>query len=701
MDTATVSPRVRSFGPFEVSFDAGELRKNGLRLKLQEQPFQVLCLLLEHPGEIVAREELRQQLWPEGTFVDFEHGLNTAIKKIRDVLGDDPDLPRYIETVPRKGYRFMGTVNGAGAAKLPAAPEAAPRRRSRVPLLVLATLCVTVLMAVAIRSFTGAPHLRITSTKQLTFGGDVAPYSVIETDGRRVYYFKFSDGALYSVPVHGGSESSSPTRWVLPIILHISPDGSTLLVKEWIGPAGDTVDRLWLLPTNGGPARPLGDITADTAAFSPDGKSIAFARGRRMYFTDILGTTVRPAFEIVDEIRAIRYSPDGRRLRFSARNPATHVYRMWEASSDGSGQPAVLQLGGAHNTDRGIWTRKGDYFLFRSDSESRADYWIATDGRWKFGEGKISLFGGGGPQTLTAAASPLENGVVVTEYEESARSFTFDITKRKLSPFMSEMNVQNPVVSADNGWMVFLQVLNQQRVLWRVRRDGSEWTQLTDASLYVHHARISPDGKRIAMVAREPNGAWKIYWMSAEGGAIHKLEVPVSSQSDPNWMPDSDSIVFGQPPGYFAEPDVPRALYIASIRNKTFEKLTGTENWYSPRISKDGRSLLALSIDEHKLGLYDFASARWRTLLEESHRLEVPFWSPDGKWAYVNVVNRMQRPDLLGIAIHDGSMEKVVSLYDILPYPDCWGWGFASSQDGSIFISCVRSNANIFAVNYE
>jgi TolB-like protein/DNA-binding winged helix-turn-helix (wHTH) protein/Flp pilus assembly protein TadD len=98
------------FGAFEAVSRTGELRKNGLRIKLQEQPFQVLCLLLARPGELVTREELRAKLWPADTFVDFEHGLNKAINKLREALGDDREKPRYIETLPRRGYRFIAPV---------------------------------------------------------------------------------------------------------------------------------------------------------------------------------------------------------------------------------------------------------------------------------------------------------------------------------------------------------------------------------------------------------------------------------------------------------------------------------------------------------------------------------------------------------------------------------------------------------------
>jgi DNA-binding winged helix-turn-helix (wHTH) protein len=103
---SATGPRVR-FDPFELDAPNGVLRKNGLKLKLQEQPFQILVTLLERPGEVVSRDELRRRLWPSDTFVDFDHSVNTAINRLRDSLGDVAERPRFIETVPRRGYRFI------------------------------------------------------------------------------------------------------------------------------------------------------------------------------------------------------------------------------------------------------------------------------------------------------------------------------------------------------------------------------------------------------------------------------------------------------------------------------------------------------------------------------------------------------------------------------------------------------------------
>lgn len=121
------------FADYALDLRAGELHKGGRKIKLQEQPFQILAILLQHPGEVVTREELRQKLWPENTFVDFDHSLNTAIKKLRQALGDGADKPRFIETLPRRGYRFVGALTDNEAPVQPPAPEVQTGRDSGAP----------------------------------------------------------------------------------------------------------------------------------------------------------------------------------------------------------------------------------------------------------------------------------------------------------------------------------------------------------------------------------------------------------------------------------------------------------------------------------------------------------------------------------------------------------------------------------------
>src|SRR5712692_5335352 len=159
-----MSPRRIQFGVFELDLAAGELRKHGIKIKLQEQPLQILQQLLEHPGEVVNREELQKRIWPADTFVDFDHGLYSAVQRLREALGDPAETPRYVETLPRRGYRFIAPVNNGnrGEAKLETASvealasvvleRPAPRRSLRIPMLVTTGVSlVALLFALAFR----------------------------------------------------------------------------------------------------------------------------------------------------------------------------------------------------------------------------------------------------------------------------------------------------------------------------------------------------------------------------------------------------------------------------------------------------------------------------------------------------------------------------------------------------------------------
>src|SRR5215475_10079326 len=120
-------PALRSthiaFDKFDVDTRAGELRKNGFRIRLQAQPFRLLVLLVKNAGEVVTRDEICQELWPDNTFVDFEHGLAAAIKKIREAIGDSAENPKYVETLPKRGYRFVGKINPQPPEVLPVVPK--------------------------------------------------------------------------------------------------------------------------------------------------------------------------------------------------------------------------------------------------------------------------------------------------------------------------------------------------------------------------------------------------------------------------------------------------------------------------------------------------------------------------------------------------------------------------------------------------
>src|SRR5246127_565067 len=143
-------PRLVRFGAFEADLQTGELRRDGVKLKFSGQPFQVLAILLERPGEVVTREELQKRLWPD-TFVDVERNLNTAINKIREVLGDSAESPRFVETLPRRGYRFVALVEGNQTTEEPGASGV--RQKSQMPWVRRSSILFVVLVLLAVVGF--------------------------------------------------------------------------------------------------------------------------------------------------------------------------------------------------------------------------------------------------------------------------------------------------------------------------------------------------------------------------------------------------------------------------------------------------------------------------------------------------------------------------------------------------------------------
>ena len=292
-----------AFGPFDVDTSAGELRKSGVRVRLPGQPFQILLILLAHPGEVVSREQLRERIWSSGTFIDFEHGLSAAVNKLRRALGDSAENPRYIETVPGRGYRFIarvGQVDGFGAisdtgrsghqaaviqlqygGKEPAlrtVPEPLFRRRSRRLLWVgvTASLMTAVSFYVWLSNrskldFASAELAQLTTTGMVVGSG-------LSPDGKYVAYATGESKAMLRLrQIATGTDveiiRSVPVNCCFR--LTFSPDG-TYIYYVTLGLA--YTSDLMRIPVLGGQPRKIVHDIDSRAALSPDGSRIAFIR---------------------------------------------------------------------------------------------------------------------------------------------------------------------------------------------------------------------------------------------------------------------------------------------------------------------------------------------------------------------------------------------------------------------------------------
>lgn len=241
-DTNQYQPRGYRFGPFEFEIRSGEIRKHGVRLRVRKQPVQVLTILLEHSGEVVLREDIRSALWPDNTVVEFDHGINTAIQRLRDVLGDSADEPRYIETLAGRGYRFIG---GAQPLVPPAAPMlesavvAPPAPRGRRIGKVAVTAAVVMLAVAAGVGFLAPREPARNLVFPLGAGRDATP----SPDGSAIVYR--DERGLVLRRMDSVTETTLYSAATLADRPMWSPDGSQVLIRSLAG--------LYRIPVPNGP----------------------------------------------------------------------------------------------------------------------------------------------------------------------------------------------------------------------------------------------------------------------------------------------------------------------------------------------------------------------------------------------------------------------------------------------------------------
>jgi len=324
----TVYPGIIRFGIFEVDLRAGELRRNGSKIRLQDQPFQVLALLLSKPGELVTREELQTKLWPADTFVDFDHGLNAAVKRLRDALGDSADNPRFIETLARRGYRFIAPVNdSSGSIKQPAAAS----HQLPAALTLLASsrnywrfaLAALLVLLFGISAGWHAGHRSVASVRfserRLTGNPENDPIlsAALSPDGR---YLAFTDRMGLFVRLLGTGETHSviPSEPGKTSFVSWFPDGSHVLATRTPTPGAQP--SLWNVSVFGGTPSKLVDA-AERGLVSPNGTQLLFVRGeygrQEIWLAQSDGSNGRRlSGDPGDNVSALAWSPDSRCIAY-------------------------------------------------------------------------------------------------------------------------------------------------------------------------------------------------------------------------------------------------------------------------------------------------------------------------------------------------------------------------------------------------
>ena len=537
---------------------------------------------------------------------------------------------------------------------------------------------------------------KVPSYIQLTHDGQQK--SLVGTDGARLYLDlgggragSFASHGIAEMSVSGGEPrklSLAPSPNMVPVDL--SADGSELLVVD--GQGAPPKGPLWSLPILGGSPRRLADAVGESAAWSPDGKSLVYTSLGDVFLAKADGTQSRKLLGVKGDILNIVWTPDGSHLRFDSSETAGTVGRqlVWEASADGTGLHRLLE--GWHEPPDeccGRWTPDGKYFVFQSGGQIWA---LPKAGGFLHSESSpIPLTSS--PLTLSSPR-PSKDGKKLFMIGQTYRGelTRYDAKSGQFVPFLGGISAEYINFSKDGQWVSY--VSYREGTLWRSKVDGSERQQLTYPPMYPLLPRWSPDGKKIIFFEFALSGdkPARIYEVSPDGGSPRQLLPDDHSQQlDPNWSPDGSKIIFA---GESNDPT--SAIHILELASRQISDLPGSQGLYSPRWSPDGRYVSAFSADSKTLLLFDFQTQKWTELATGS--LSWLNWSHDGHYIYV--LNFRGRNGVVRIRITDHKIEQVVDLTNLVT-TGRYGGCLALTPDDSPLLLRDTGSQDVYSVDWQ
>jgi eukaryotic-like serine/threonine-protein kinase len=578
-----------------------------------------------------------------------------------------------------------------------AATTVKPQPRVGIVTRLAMTICAVVALAVIIlfiRSPESPPV--VLSSLQITNDG-ISKRSLV-TDGTRLYFSEYLSGhsVLSQVSTSGGETAPVPISLVSADIYDFLPSRSELLVKG-VAEGSETEWPVWILPLPAGTLRPVGDILAHGATWAPDGQHIVYVRNSSVYACNADGTDSRKLVTVTGVPFAPRFSPDGRRLRFTVRDTNQQSSSLWEVLADGKGlHPVLPDWNKPAQEFGGTWTPNGEYFLFESTRDHTQNIWARREGTSFFRKA------GAEPTQLTVGQLMFSNP---TPSVDGKKLFVIGQQRRfdlvRLGSNSQEFSIYLPGVSAGEAdilrtgeWITY--VTHPELTLWRSKLDGSSRTQLTFSPMQVHMPRWSPDGIQIAFMASRPGRPWKIFVMPAEGGTPQEVTAGDRNQGDPTWTPKGDSIVFaGMPWLEYGAASGPN-IHIVSLKTSQISDLPGSENLFSPRCAQDGRYVAALSADSTKLMLYDLEKQSWAQLAVSRFGFEN--WSRDGKYLYAEDYSD-KTDDLVRVNVASGKVERLFSLKEVPRGFDPWEFWIGFTPDDSPLLMRDKSTQEIYSLD--
>jgi Tol biopolymer transport system component/DNA-binding winged helix-turn-helix (wHTH) protein len=613
MDLSASAPRLVRFGVFELDLRSGELRKAGARLNLPDQPLQLLTALLERPADLVTRDELRQRLWAGDTFVDFEHGLNAAVKRLRDTLGDSADAPRFIETVPRRGYRFIAPIDRPGGTAGPSRdqvqePESLPPRSAGEAIRHQGAgwWWIAILLILAVATFGGwkfvQSHLQMSEERGAM---RVVPLSTLRgwstsptfsPDGRQVAYSGDEGGVTSHIYVQVVG-SAEPRR--------LTPDAHNDWGPSW-SPDGERIaffretsagSRIYLISAVSGSDSKLSDFAATAPiSWSKDGKYLAVrhvvppsavSEESGIWVLPLDGGSPRPithptppAFDT-----APAFSPDGHRLAYaSCRLVGCDLYVVpLGADLMPSDSPTRL-TGPTINGIYGVaWTRDGQSLVFNGFNASTS-HLLRVPANGSRLPVRIEVAGLG---ALAPATARTRDILAFSRMNTNIDISSFEVGQLARSIITSSFADFQPELSADGTRLAFCSERTGDSVeIWVAAADGSGAHQLTHGpNRWQCSPHWSPHASSIVFDSQADDGHWHVWMVDSEGGTPRQITHGPGSQNMPSWSHDGRWIYFT------ADDGTRRNVFRIPARGGSPEQITQMGGAY-PQASADGVNLL-------------------------------------------------------------------------------------------------------------
>jgi serine/threonine protein kinase/Tol biopolymer transport system component len=540
-------------------------------------------------------------------------------------------------------------------------------------------------------------QLRVVDIKQLTNDGHTK-YPPIYSDGPRLYFREGIPGyfLLFQVSSAGGDTLQVPSPFTS--MLDISPDRSEFLAGNFTAPQTDV--PIWVVPLPAGSPHRFANVSAHEATWSPNGNTIVYATGHELYLAAADGTAIRRIISVEGWPLFIRWSPNGKVLRFTQRGATTTSTSLWEVSVEGGNLHPVLADWSTQPSECcGNWTSDGKYFVFESQHGGRLDIRAIQEKQGLFDIRHHEPFRlTTGPTNYSGLLPSREaTTLFVDGFTSRGEVRKYDAHSKQFIPYLSGITAEGLSFSRDGQRVAYVTVPDGR--LWQSKTDGSEKLQLTLAPMRTALPRWSPDAKKIAFMGSMPGKPWKIYVVSADGSSLRQMTSGESNDGDPSWSPDGKMLVFG------GEPDLERgsqksrtALQILNLANDQLSTVPGSENLFSPRWSPDGRYLAAQSVDSTKLVLYDSQKRRWSDVVQANANYFS--WSHDGKFIYLTTAG--QESVFGRVTVPDGhQIEKLLSLKDVRLFNGTFGTWTGIGPDDSLLILEDTSTDEIYALDLQ